>query len=82
MCTTSLSRIFFMTSRRLCSAPFLACVISFSAYGRSARAFGSVVVIRPCSNSEVARLASSAFWCEDDPPKRAPLVGLGIATIS
>ncbi|COY81989.1 Uncharacterised protein [Mycobacterium tuberculosis] len=49
------------TSRRLCNAPFLACVISFSAYGRSARAFGSVVVIRPCSNRDVARLAKIAF---------------------
>src|SRR6185437_14691468 len=54
----------------------------FSAYGRSARALGSVVLMRPCSNSDVARLARIAFWCEDDPPRRGPLVGLGIATIS
>ena len=74
----SLSRIFLSTSRRLCSAPFFAWLINFSAYGRSARAFVSVVLIRPCSNSEVARLASIAFWCEDDPPRRGPLVGLGI----
>ena len=75
----SLSRIFFITSRRLCRVPFLAWVISFSAYGRSARALGSVVLIRPCSNRDVARLARIAFWCEDDPPRRGPLVGLGIA---
>src|SRR5690606_30486964 len=78
VCTTSLSRSFLSTSRRLCNVPFLAWVISFSAYGRSARAFGSVVLIRPCSNSAVARLANIAFWCEDDPPRRGPLVGLGI----
>src|SRR5580704_3997443 len=36
--------------------------------------------MRPCSNSAVARLARIAFWCEDDPPRRGPLVGLGIAT--
>ena len=29
--------------------------------------------------SAVARLARIAFWCEDDPPRRGPLVGLGIA---
>ena len=33
----------------------MALVISFSATGRSTRALASVVVIRPCSNSAVAR---------------------------
>src|ERR1700722_5473126 len=80
LCTTSLSRIFLSTSRRWCSVPFLAWVISFSAWGRNPRALVSVVLIRPCSNSAVARLARIAFWCEDDPPRRGPLVGLGIAT--
>ena len=52
------------------------------AYGRRARALGSVVRIRPCSNNEVARFARIAFWWLDDPPRRGPLVGLGMATIS
>ena len=29
-------------------------------------------------NCALARLASSAFWCEDDPPRRGPLEGLGM----
>ncbi len=43
-------------------SPRLAKVISFSAYGRSLRARASVVVIFPCSKSEVARFASMCLW--------------------
>ncbi|KHJ73274.1 hypothetical protein QR64_08740 [Rhodococcus sp. Chr-9] len=59
--TTSLLRMTFSTSRREASVPALACVTSFSAYGRRALALASVVVMRPCSKSAVARLAMSAF---------------------
>ena len=41
-------------------------------------ALDSVVVMRPCSKSAVARLAKIAVWWEAGPPKRAPLLGLGI----
>jgi hypothetical protein len=27
----------------------------------------------------VARLARIAFWCDEEPPRRGPLVGLGIS---
>src|SRR5690348_4772347 len=67
------------TWRRLCRSPFLALVISRSAYGRSMRALASVVVILPCSNSEVARFARISFWWAGEPPRRAPFFGWGIA---
>src|ERR1700710_2620336 len=66
-----------ITCRRACRSPRLAKVTSFSAYGRSRLALASVVVIRPCSNSEVARLASISRWCAGDPPRRGPLAGVG-----
>src|SRR4051794_34112397 len=66
------------TSRRLCRSPFLALVISFSACGRSARARDSVVVIRPCSKSWLARFARIRRWWAGLPPRRGPFVGLGI----
>src|SRR5918996_321037 len=53
-------------------------VTSFSASGRSRRALASVVVILPCSNSWVARLARMIFWCAGLPPRRAPFVGVGM----
>ena len=74
----SLSRMTFSTWRRSASEPAFAWVMSFSAYGRRRLALDSVVVIRPCSNSDVARFARIAFWWLADPPRRAPLVGLGI----
>src|SRR3712207_1766158 len=70
-----------MTWRRACRSPRLAKVTSFSANGRSRLAFASVVVIRPCSNSEVARLASISRSCEGDPPRRGPLVGVGMSVL-
>src|SRR3954465_5225033 len=70
-----------ITWRRACRSPRLAKVTSFSANGRSRFAFASVVVIRPCSNSDVARLASISRSCEGDPPRRGPLVGVGMSVL-
>src|SRR4051812_12820680 len=78
---TSLSRICVITWRRACRSPRLAKVTSFSAYGRSRLALASVVVIRPCSNSEVARLASISRSCDGEPPRRGPLVGVGMSVL-
>src|SRR3954447_25379977 len=79
--TTSLSRMTVITWRRACRSPRLAKVTSFSANGRSRFAFASVVVIRPCSNSDVAKLASISRSCEGDPPRRGPLVGVGMSVL-
>src|SRR5690606_37105454 len=79
--TTSLLRMTFSTSRRSARVPPFALVMSFSAYGRTALALASVAVIRPCSKGAVARLAKIAFWCDADPPKRAPFLGLGIVVL-
>src|SRR5215212_5986422 len=70
-----------ITWRRACRSPRLAKVTSFSARGRRRFAFVSVVVIRPCSNSEVARLASISRSCAGDPPRRGPLVGVGMSVL-
>src|SRR3954470_2412988 len=70
-----------ITCRRACRSPRLAKVTSFSASGRSRLALASVVVIRPCSNSDVARLASISFSWEGDPPRRGPLVGVGMSVL-
>src|SRR5687768_14017946 len=50
-------------SRRACSVPVRAFVISFSTNGRSSLAFASVVSIAPLSISDVARLRISASFC-------------------
>src|SRR5690554_4562925 len=50
-----------------------------SASGRSRLARVSVVVIRRCSNREVARLASMRRSCAGPPPSREPLVGINIS---
>src|SRR3954463_5571788 len=50
-----------------------------SAYGRSRFALLSVVVIRPCSNSADARLASISRSCAGLPPIRGPLLGVGMS---
>src|SRR3954471_19245407 len=70
-----------ITWRRACRSPRLAKVTSFSASGRSRFALASVVVIRPCSNSDVARLASISRSCAGDPPRRGPLVGVGMSVL-
>src|ERR671921_156105 len=62
-------------------SPRLANVTSFSASGRSRFAFAWVVVIRPCSNSDGARLASISRSCAGDPPRRGPLVGVGMSVL-
>src|SRR6185436_16950160 len=78
--TTSLSRTVVSTRRRAARSPRLAFVISRSASGRSRLALVSVVWIRPCLNSEVARLASINRSCAGLPPRRGPLVGVGISS--
>src|SRR5688500_17539801 len=70
-----------ITWRRACRSPRLAKVTSFSASGRSRFAFASVVVIRPCSNSEVARPASISFSCAGPAPRRGPFVGVGMSVL-
>src|SRR3712207_9146492 len=70
-----------ITRRRACRSPRLAKVTSFSARGRSRLAFAAVVVIRPCSNSDVARLASISRSCAGEPPRRGPLVGVGMSVL-
>src|SRR3984893_6188907 len=61
-----------------CTLPPFALVISFSAYGRSALALATVVVIAPASNRCAARLASSCFSWAGPPPRRGPLRGAGM----
>src|SRR3954469_20458890 len=53
--------------------------MSCSARGRSRLAFDSVVLIFPCRKSSVARLARMSFSCAGVPPRRGPLVGVGIS---
>src|SRR3979490_1801352 len=54
--------------RRAWRSPRRPSVIIFSAYGLTALAFASVVLMRPCSISEHARFAYSAFrWAESRP---------------
>src|SRR5687767_13174703 len=80
VCRTSWSRMTLTTCRRLATVSIVACVISCPAYGRRRRALASVVVMRPFSNNACARLARIRRWCEGLPPKRAPLVGVGMNT--
>src|SRR6476661_5866535 len=78
--TTPLSRTTVMTRRRACRSPRLAKVMRRSASGRRRLAFASVVVMRSCTNSALARFASINRSCAGLPPKREPLVGVGICT--
>src|SRR5215467_545621 len=78
LCVTSLSWIVAITCRRSCTPPFLARVISFSAYGRSAFALASVVTIASAANRCAARFAMSSRWCAGSLPKRGPFLGVGI----
>src|SRR5215217_5115408 len=73
-----LSRMTLTTWRRLATVSVLALVMSASAYGRRRRALASVVVILPCSNRFCARLARIRRWCDGLPPRRGPLVGVGM----
>ena len=70
--TTSLSVTDFNTRRREWRSPRLALVMSFSASGWTRRALVSVVVIRPCSKSWVARLRRMRRSWVGLPPRRGP----------
>src|SRR5215210_3527466 len=72
----SLSPMYDITWRWLCTPPLRALVMSFSAIGRSALAFASVVTIPSAAKSDAAMLANISRWCEALPPKRRPLVGV------
>src|SRR5436190_5303514 len=50
-------------SRRACSVPVFALVMSFSTNGRSSFALASVVTMAPLSMSDVARFRISASFC-------------------
>src|SRR5260221_1692883 len=68
LCTISCVRSLASACRRACRSPRRPSVIIFSAYGLTALAFASVVLIRPCSISEHARFAYSALrWAESRP---------------
>src|SRR4029450_6245506 len=56
----------------------LATVMRRSAWGRRRLALASVVRIRPSENRALARLAMSSFSWAGPPPRRGPLVGVGI----
>src|SRR4051812_15431201 len=64
------------------SCAFFAFVISFSAIGRSAFAFASVVVIPSAANSEAARFAIIRRWCAALLPKFGPLRGVAGIVVS
>src|SRR6188472_2150794 len=78
LCVTSWSWIVAITCRRSCTPPFLALVMSFSAYGRNALALASVVTIASAANRLAARLAMISRWCAGSRPKRGPFFGVGI----
>src|SRR4051812_28742678 len=59
---------------------FLALVMSFSAIGRSALAFASVVTMPSAAINDAARLAIISFWCCELLPKlraRRGVAGMG-----
>ena len=58
--------------RRACRSPRLPSVIICSAIGRTALAFATVVLIRPCSMSAPARFAYSALRCAESRPSFFP----------
>src|SRR5690348_12392590 len=68
MCTISCDRRKASACRRAWMEPSRPSVIIFSATGRTAFAFVSVVRMRPCSISEAVRFAYSALrWAESRP---------------
>src|SRR5438128_7093657 len=72
----SLSRMKATTCRWWSTPPFLALVIIFSATGRSALAFASVVTRPSAAMSDATRLPIIAFWWAAEPPKRRPFFGV------
>src|SRR5579864_3508198 len=71
-CTISCERSSESACRRACKSPRRPSVIIFSAYGLTALAFASVVLIRPCSISEHARFAYIALRCDESRPSFLP----------
>src|SRR6185312_3782518 len=65
------------TWRRAARSPRFANVISFSANGRSAFAFASVVSMPSCTNSCAAIVESRSFWWAGFEPRRGPFFGFG-----
>src|SRR6266550_2912449 len=78
-CTISCERSSESACRRECRSPRRPSVISFSAYGLTALAFASVVLMRPCSKSEHARFAYIAFRCAESRPSFLPCMPCRIA---
>src|SRR5947209_9987165 len=73
LCTISCERSSASACRRACRSPRRPSVIICSANGFTAFAFASVVLIRPCSISEHARFAYSAFRCAGSRPSFLPV---------
>src|SRR3546814_20595906 len=73
----SLSPRYETTWRWLCSPPFLALVMTFSAMGRRALAFASVVTMPSAATSDATRFAIMRRWCWELPPTRRPFLGDG-----
>src|SRR6188768_184578 len=67
--------------RRLCRSPFFAKVTRRSATGRRRLAFVSVVLMLLCVNRAAARFASMRRSWAGPPPRRGPLVGVGIVLV-
>src|SRR5207237_7236397 len=73
LCTISCERSSASACRRACRSPRRPSVIICSANGFTAFAFASVVLMRPCSISEHARFAYSAFRCAGSRPSFLPV---------
>ena len=82
LCTADLSRMTIITRRLAWRSPRLAKVTIRSANGRRRLALVSVVWMRPWVNRAVARFASIKRSWAAPPPRRGPLVGLGIVVFS
>src|SRR6266481_8598486 len=80
-CTISCERSSESACRRACRSPRRPSVIIFSAYGLTAFAFACVVLIRPCSISEHARFAYSAFRCAESRPSFFPVFACRIGRL-
>src|SRR5215207_2892300 len=72
MCTMSFERRYASACRRAARSPRRPSVIIFSAIGRTAFAFATVVLILPCSISEPARFEYSALRCAESRPSFFP----------
>src|SRR3954453_19261012 len=79
LCTISCERSSESASRRACRSPRRPSVIICSAYGFTAFAFASVVLIRPCSINEQARFEYSARRCDESRPSFLPVLACRIS---